>query len=398
MKLEQTWKRYRAISKESEREFCSTPSVRLKAASQRHGKKLRLVLVGFGLFFYLTGCETPYYWHLINGQTCILLGRQPINELLTDPNLEPDTRQKFEFLQAVLVFARDDIGLATSSNYTYYFDTKGEPVGWNTSASPPDRFEPFLWKFPVVGKLPYKGFFDIEFGRRERDHLQAQGLDAILTPISAYSTLGFFSDPVFSPMLDYPEDGLANLILHELTHATIYAEGHTDYNESLATFVGESGSLDFLAEYFGPNTKLIENVRRRRDTEARFSSFLNRVITSLDSLYKLGLPKDSVLTKREEIFSHAKEIYKSMKDEVLDGNFDGFLQWKVNNARLLSYRRYHGKREVFEKIHSLKNENLSEALQVFKACAKEQNPWTCLQDSTIVHSGEPTVMDLTSTN
>ncbi len=355
------------------------------------------MLVGSGLFFLLTGCETPYYWHILNGQTRILIGRQPIEELLTDPNLEPDTRHSFELLQAVLVFARDDVGLATSSNYTYFFDTKGEPVGWNTSASPPDRFEPFLWEFPIVGKLPYKGFFDIEFGRRERDRLQAQGLDAILTPISAYSTLGFFSDPVFSPMLDYPEDRLANLILHELTHATIYAESHTDYNESLATFVGESGSLDFLAKYFGPNTKLIENVRLRRDAEARFSSFLNRVITSLDSLYKSGLPKDSVLTKREEIFDNAKEIYKSMNYEVIDGNFDGFLQWKVNNARLLSYRRYHGKREAFEKIRSMKNGDLSEALQVFKACAKEQNPWNCLQDSTIVHSGEPTRMDLTST-
>ena len=372
--------------------------ISVRTTCQQQGRNLSRLLVGLSFLIFLNGCEIRYYLHLINGQTRILLGRQSIEELLADPNLERDIRKKFEFVQAVLAFACDDVGLATSSNFTYFFDTKGEAVGWNTGASPPDRFEPYLWDFPIVGKLPYKGFFDKEYGRRERDRLQKLGLDAVLSPISAYSTLGFFSDPVFSPMLDYPEDRLADLILHELTHATIYAESWVDFNESLATFVGKSGSLDFLTERYGPNTELIEQVRQRRDDEARFSRFMNRVINSLDSLYTSGLPRDSVLTKREEIFEGAKKLYQSMRGEFFNYNFDGFLQWKINNARLLSYRRYHRNTEVFKRIHASKNGDLNKAMQVFKACAMVQNPWNCLQDSTVVHSGEPrTLISLAST-
>lgn len=359
-----------------------------KAVGQRQGRIPEWRMLWFGLLILLAGCETPYYWHLINGQTRILLGRQSIDQLLEDPDLEPDLRKRFEFVNSVLAFARDDIGLATTSNYTYFFDTKGQPVGWNTSASPPDRFEPYLWDFPFVGKLPYKGFFAREHGERERDRLQGLGLDAILSPISAYSTLGFFSDPVFSPMLTYSEDRLADLILHELTHSTVYVENHIDFNESLATFVGRSGSLEILAQYYGPGTQPIEQVRRRRDDEARFNRFIGRVITSLDSLYNSGLSRDSILTKREMVFEQAKESYLAMRGEFHTDNFDGFLQWELNNARLLSYRRYHRNMDEFEKILVHKNGDLAEAIKVYKACAKEPDPWGCIGDFTIEDSSK----------
>ena len=184
-------------------------------------------------------------------------------------------------------------------------------------------------------------------------------------------------------MLTYPEDRLADLILHELTHSTVYVEKHTDFNESLATFVGRSGSLEFLAGYSGFGADLVEQVRRRREDEARFIRLIDGAITSLDSLYKSGLPRDSVLTQRERVFEQAKESYIAQRGAFHNDNFDGFLQWRVNNARLLSYRRYHRNLGEFKKILLLKNGDLGAAMKVYKACAEKPDPWDCLGDFTL---------------
>lgn len=338
-------------------------------------------LLRLGLWVLFCGCETDYYLHLAAGQSRVVFNCESLDELLADPQLEDSTRARLAFVESVRLFARDQIGLETSTNYTCFFDTKGEPVSWNVSASPPDRFAPYQWRFPIVGAVPYKGFFDKERAHRQRDQLDAQGYDTILRPVSAYSTLGFFTDPVLSTMLDYPEDGLADLLIHELTHATIYVKGDTDFNESLATFVGRTGSLDFLAARYGEDSPQLEKARQRRADAARFRRFMQTVVTTLDSLYNLGLPRDEVLRRREEEFSRAKERFQELRSTFQVVSYDGFLQWKVNNARLLSYRRYNRDLSLFEQVHARKGNRLDQMLTVVTACSDSGDPWACLKDS-----------------
>jgi predicted aminopeptidase len=227
--------------------------------------------------------------------------------------------------------------------------------------------------------VPYKGFFDVERARRERDDLQALGYDVILRPVTAYSTLGFFSDPVLSDMLRYPDDSLADLLIHELTHATIYVKGHTDFNESLATFVGRQGSLDFLAQRHGADSPALRDATARRADAGRFARFMGTVIAAMDSLYNSDLPREQILATRDSVFEGTKEQYRGMRPDLTDpSRYDGYLQWELNNARLLSYRRYHRNLEAFEMLWESRGRDLAATVDALRPCGDAEEPWRCV--------------------
>ena len=325
--------------------------------------------------------QLGYYLHLATGQIGLILGCEPVSKILANPSLEAGTRERLLFAGAVLGFAHEELGLAGSANYTCYYDTDGQPVSWNVSASPPHRFAPYQWWFPIVGSVPYKGFFERVRAERERDRLTAEGYDAIARSVSAYSTLGFFSDPLLSTMMRYREDDLADLLLHELTHATVYATGQTEFNESLATFVGKTGSLLFLKRHYGAGSEEVVTARRQREEGERFATLMQAVISALDSLYALGLSREEVLRRRQAVFDGFKERYRGMKELFPSSRYDGFLTWEVNNARLLSYRRYHRNLSIFSEIYHQCGDNLTTAVLVFASCEDAADPWECLAES-----------------
>lgn len=290
-------------------------------------------------------------------------------------------RQRLRLIGEIREFASTHVGLdGESSSYTVYYDTGGDPIAWNVSASPPDRFEAYRWSFPVVGDLPYKGFFERDRALTERDRLIADGYDAIAGPVVAYSLLGYLADPVLSTMLQNSEGRLVDLVLHELTHATIYVEQHTDYNESLASFVGRAGSLQFLERRYGAESPEVESVRRQRADAAAFRDFLVGVTTQLDSLYTSGADRDVILRQREELFEQSKQQYRERRDQLGGSRYDGFLQWQVNNARLLSYRRYNRSMDDFDRVLHLHDDDLSSALTVFVECGQSDQPFVCVRE------------------
>ena len=322
--------------------------------------------------------ELEYYVHLAHGQGRILLHSQAVDELLAEPSTPLEVREVLESVEEVRRFGRERVGLTASKGYTHYFDTGGGPVAWNVSASPDYRFEPFLWWFPIVGELPYKGYFDGGLARAERDRLRAEGYDAILRPVSAYSTLGYLEDPVLSTMTGYSEDRLAELILHELTHSDIYAEGHADYNESAATFVGRAGALRYLAERHGSDSQQVRRALRRRRQAERFTGFVRGVASRLDSLYTSGSSRDQILRKRRAIFAQARRDFRKARADFGSG-YDGFLDWEPNNALLLSYRRYHSRSADFEAVLARFGGELPAAVAALAACAHTDDPWSCVQ-------------------
>ncbi len=327
----------------------------------------------------LAACgELEYYAHLAHGQGRILLYSQAVDELMGEPSTPLEVLEVLERVEEVRRFGRERVGLTASRGYTRYFDTGGGPVAWNVSASPPHRFEPFLWWFPIVGELPYKGYFDGGLARAERDRLRAEGYDAIFRPVSAYSTLGYLEDPVLSTMAGYSEDRLAELILHELTHSDIYAEGHADYNESAATFVGRAGALKYLTERHGSNSAQVRRALRRRRQADRFTGFVQGVASRLDSLYTSVSDKDEVLRKRRAIFRQARRDFRQAR-AGFGGRYDGFLDWEPNNALLLSYRRYHSRSADFEAVLARFQGELPAAVAALAACAHTDDPWICVR-------------------
>jgi len=272
---------------------------------------------------FATGC---YLFRQAEGELGVLLHSRDVGEMLEDPAVPDPTKEKLRRIADIKSFGETRMNLAASSNYTTYYDTQGKPITYLVSACRPDRFEPYLWWFPIVGSVPYKGFFDREDALSEARALEEQGYDVSVGETAAYSTLGWFKDPVLSTMLDYPEEHLASLILHELTHGTLYLAGGTEFNEGLANFVGWEGALQYARERHGTDSAAYDRAVRafareeRRDDEAR------RLYERLDAFYRSGLPREQKIELRHAVAGRP-----------------------VNNAEILMHRRY-GRYDQFRQV------------------------------------------------
>jgi predicted aminopeptidase len=287
-------------------------------------RRLALVLLVLPL---LSGC---YILTQGYGQLRLLLDSRRIDDLLADPSVPDATKQKLLFVREVKSFGEHELGLSASSNYESFYDTKGQPITYIVSACRKDRFEPYTWWFPIVGDVPYKGFFSKDDARSEAQALEKEGYDVSVGMAAAYSTLGYFPDPILSTMLDYPDEQLAALILHELTHGTIYLPGGTDFNEGLASFVGWQGALEFARKERGISSDAYDRTVRAFAAEERRDARSRELFRKLSELYRSNLPRERILQEREKIAGP-----------------------KVNNAEILMQRRY-GRydefRERFEKV------------------------------------------------
>jgi predicted aminopeptidase len=191
-----------------------------------------------------SGC---YLGHLAVGQTRLLKARQPIDAVLADPATPPETRDRLRLVVEAREFA-DLLGLEVGGQYTSFVPWPGDRVVTSVVATRPGEVTPAGFHFPILGELPYKGFFDRERADREAEELRAEGLDVCLFGARAYSTLGWLDDPVTGPMLRSEEGQLVETIVHELVHATVYVRDHVDFNESVASFIGQEGSVLFYEQ------------------------------------------------------------------------------------------------------------------------------------------------------
>jgi predicted aminopeptidase len=247
----------------------------------------------------------------------MLLNSQNIDTLLADPAVPDKTKLKLLFVREIKDFGEHELGLARSSNYESFYDTQGKPITYIVSASHKERFQAHTWWFPIVGEVPYKGFFNRDDAIAEALELEKMGLDVAMGTAAAYSTLGYFPDPVLSTMLSYPDEQLAALLLHELTHGTIYLPGGTDFNEGLASFVGWQGALEFARRKRGLHSVAYDRTVRAFAAEEKRDAASLELFHKLDELYKSKRPRAEILAEREKIAGK-----------------------KVNNAEILMQRRY----------------------------------------------------------
>ena len=223
----------------------------------------------------LSGC---YLTHIGAGQTRLLLAREPIDALRADTATPEPVRARLELVARVRGFA-EQLGLRVGKRYTHYAPWPGDRIVTTVVATRPGEVEASGFWFPIVGRVPYKGYFDVARAGAEAQRLRERGLDVCEVAVPAYSTLGWFDDPVTGPMLRQPEGDLVETLLHELVHATLFVASDADWNEGVASFVGEEARVRFFAGYAGSEAALDERRRveqrravRRELLEARLAA------------------------------------------------------------------------------------------------------------------------------
>jgi predicted aminopeptidase len=325
------------------------------------------------------GCSPTYVLRAAYGEAKILWRRVPLQEVLAQNDLDPAVRRKILLVEEARRFATT-IGLEVGGSFgsLSYVDT--EDTVFVVSASKRTALEPYVWWFPIVGSLPYQGYFDRERADEEADRLEAEGYDTLVRPAAAFSTLGWFDDPLLRHLLDGDEVFLVDLVLHELYHQTFFLRGAkgSSFNESLATFVGNRGAIQFLKTR--PDDQvLLERAETRWADELAFAAFLSGVVERLEEVYA-GTDEAVVLAAREEVFARAQAEFKTLP--LAAGRFASFAEGPLNNAVVLYYRLYTTDLRLFERVWEREG-GLRPALDVIErlATSSPEDPFAAVRAS-----------------
>ncbi len=209
----------------------------------------------------------------------------PVAKALADSKTAPEVRALLERVAEVRVFASEKLGLKQTKNYTSIVMTDRDHLADIVSACAELSFNRYLWSYPLVGKLPYQGYFTLSEAQAESSRLKKKGLDTLVRQVDAFSTLGWLKDPLFSFMSSYSEADIADLIIHESTHATVFVNGYTDFDEELAVFVGGQGALLWLESKYGKDSPQVTELRKDRADDAAFTAWLRGTAAQLEKLY-----------------------------------------------------------------------------------------------------------------
>ncbi len=198
------------------------------------------------VFLVTAGAPGCYYTHLASGQLRVMMARQPIEDVRTDPDTPDRLREQLALVERTRSFATE-LGLEVGGRYTSYVDWPGDRIVTTIVAAKPGEVEAAGFHFPLVGDVPYKGFFNIEAAEDEAQALREEGLDVCVVPVTAYSTLGWMDDPVTAPMLRRGDARLVETLLHELVHTTVFVRSQPEFNEGVARFIGQEAAVRFHA-------------------------------------------------------------------------------------------------------------------------------------------------------
>jgi predicted aminopeptidase len=290
-----------------------------------------------------------------------------IDEVLEDENLPDKSRDMLLLVKEVKEYAVKAIGLKDDDNYTKYVEIERDYLVDVVSACAKDRFEPYEWTFPFFGSFPYKGFYKREDAEREAEILRKKELDVYIRKVDAFSTLGFFSDPVYSSMNDYSVFDIASLVIHEQTHATLFLKNEINFNEELATFIGNEGALNFIKHKYGEDSEYYLNLIDSMEDLDTFLGLMKGLYDELNSLYGENRDREYKINKREEIFSFFIERYTSDYDKLfITDDFKGIENVSMNNAYVLIYMRYTQDLSMFYDLYEKQGFDLKKTMEIIK--------------------------------
>jgi predicted aminopeptidase len=314
-------------------------------------------------------CAAPgYYLQAVSGHLALMRGREPIAEVLSSEDVEPQLAEALGRVGEIRQFAIDRLELPDNGSYTRFARTGRDAVTWNVVATPELSLEPRQWCFVVAGCVPYRGYFEHEDAVRFADRLASEGLDVAVTPATAYSTLGWFEDPLLDTMLRYDEEQLAAVLFHELAHQRLYLRGDTAFSESYASFVEEIGVTLWL-QSTGRSAKLAE-WRQQRQAAADFDALLLQARVSLSGVYAGNAADSDKRQSKAAIFAGLAADYRTLVEERWNGRdyYAGWFSGGLNNARLALFASYRGGVCAFAALYR----ETGEDMERFHARAAEQ--------------------------
>jgi predicted aminopeptidase len=301
----------------------------------------------------LSACSPLYVVRAGIEEAKILSRRRPIARVIEDPATASETRRKLTLVLQARDFADHALDLDVGESYTTYSWVESDTLLLVVTASEKDRFRAHTWWFPIVGHVPYKGFFNFDAAFGEADRLEESGLDVQVRPSSAFSTLGWFNDPVLNTLLRYDDVSLANTVIHELLHNTIYIPSRISFNESFANFVGERGAIEFFCNREGEDSARCISARNAWADNLRYADFLSSLVADLEAIYNRDdLDREAKLARREVVFGAARERFTAEVEPMLLTNlFRGFSRRPLNNATLIGTRLYYDRLDLFESVY-----------------------------------------------
>ncbi len=311
----------------------------------------------------LSACSPGYVLRAGYEEAKILWRRQPIEDMLKRDDLDAATRDKLELVLAVRVFAQDTLRLRVGDSYGSIARVDANQVVHVVSAAYQLQLQPHTWWFPIVGRVPYKGYFSENDAEAEAASLRRDGYDTYVRPSVAFSTLGWFADPLLSNLLRYDRATLANVIIHELLHNTSYIGGHADFDESFANFVGLRGAVQFFVTR--GDTEAVQQATTEWGDALVFSDFLVRFTARLRQAYRAG----TTLDDRERLFRAAQAEFRALP--LQNRTYRDFVARPLNNAVILHDLMYSDRLQLFEDLFRQEDADLARTIQTVLGAVRE---------------------------
>jgi len=332
-------------------------------------------LLAAAALLLVSGCSNlGYYWQSVNGQLDIWRRERPVEEVIADPATPEATRGKLARILAIREFASRELGLPENRSYRRYADLERPFVVWNVFAAPEFSVQPLRWCFVFAGCVSYRGYFSKEDADRFATEVSAQGHDVYVGGVAAYSTLGYFDDPVLNTFIHYPDFEMARLLFHELAHQAVYAKDDTAFNESFAVAVEREGVRRWLAKT--GDVRQRETFERNQRIRAEFVELIGKYRGRLEVLYRTRLAPDAMGERKRAMLSELETEYRTLQKGW--GGYAGYDRWFAktpNNAQIASLAIYTRLVPAFEALLKRENGNLLRfyaAVKELAALSKEQ--------------------------
>src|SRR5687768_5950847 len=270
---------------------------------------MKLFWVGAVILIALAaGCQSlAYYTQAIGGHLKVMASARPVSDVLADPGTAPELRERLDLARRIRAFATEQLKLPDNNSYLAYAELNRPAVVWNVFAAPVFSVEPKAECFPFTGCVSYRGFYSEAEARRHADKLRADGYDVHVGGVPAYSTLGWFDDPLLSTFIRYPDAQLARLVFHELSHQLVYAKGDTTFNESFAVTVEQEGVRRWLAAE-GRTGELAE-FRATQERRREFAERVKQTRERLAAVYSSSLPREAKLEQKRGEWQRLRQSY-----------------------------------------------------------------------------------------